>query len=190
MGNIVVVGLGNPGKKYELTRHNMGAIVVQGFAKLHQLEFKDEPKLRVRHVKALMAQQTVHLVLPLTYMNESGIAVRQYLDYFKLPFDVLVVISDDADLPFGELRLRASGSSGGHNGLKSIRQYIGSDSFVRLKVGIGRSANPGADLSDYVLDGFTAEQLELLPETVSRAVAFLNDRIEQKALIIRENNNP
>lgn len=171
---IIFVGLGNPGKKYEMTRHNMGAIVVQGFAHIYGLSLKAENRFLAKVAKASIQGVTVHVVLPMTYMNESGLAVRKYVDYFKLTPQDVVVVSDDADLSFGELRLRSQGSSGGHNGLKSIQTHLGTTQYSRLRVGIGRKQEPGKELSGYVLDRFTKNEAEELSSTVDSGVKALN----------------
>lgn len=117
--------------------------------------------------------QDLHLIRPMTYMNESGHAIRSYMDYYKLsPQDVAVVV-DDADLPFGELRLRSQGSAGGHNGLKSVENHLGTQNYTRLKLGIGRDKEYGVSLRDYVLDPFSKQEAETLPEFLSRGIQAL-----------------
>lgn len=112
------------------------------------------------------------MLLPTTYMNESGVAVRRYMDYFKVTCERLLVVSDDIDLPFSKLRLRLSGSPGSHNGLKSIHQHVGGGQYSRLRIGIGR--NPGEkSLADYVLDNFSAEESLRLPSVVDEAIGAL-----------------
>lgn len=166
------VGLGNPGPEYALTRHNMGYIVIQGFAELQGWSLKEIKQFHGKCVKGQVEDAIVHLLLPTTYMNESGRAIRKYLDFFKIPFDQLVVVCDDTDLGFGEMRLRASGSTGGHNGLKSIEAHIGTRDYVRLRVGIGEKHSL-QDLADYVLDRFTQGELQSLPNVVQQGVSVL-----------------
>lgn len=188
---IVFIGLGNPGARYEMTRHNMGAILLQGFAKFHEISLREEARFLARTGKKSIQGAMVHLVLPLTYMNESGQAVKRYLDYFKLAPVDLIVISDDADLPFGELRLKAQGSSGGHNGLKSIEKHLGTSQYPRLKVGIGRGQMSGQELSDYVLDRFSREEQEVLLRTVetgSQALSLLTRASVEAAMNIVNRN--
>jgi peptidyl-tRNA hydrolase, PTH1 family len=171
--HFVFVGLGNPGAKYEMTRHNMGAIVVQGFAHVHGILLKEEKRFLAKVAKKSLQSATIHCLLPLTYMNESGNSVRKYLDFFKLsPADV-VVVSDDVELSFGELRLRSQGSSGGHNGLKSVQQHLGTNKYARLRVGIGGKQEAGKELSDFVLDRFTKKETDQLPATVEAGVHAL-----------------
>lgn len=171
MGDFVFVGLGNPGKEYALTRHNLGYLVVQALAEKYGWPFKEEKRFRAWTAKGKIDDATIHLVLPLTYMNESGIAVRSYLDYYNLGVESLVVICDDTALPFGKLRLRAQGTPGGHNGLKSVEAHLNSSSYVRLKMGIG--PNDRTDLADYVLDRFTRDEAERLSEFIAQGVEIL-----------------
>jgi PTH1 family peptidyl-tRNA hydrolase len=167
------VGLGNPGKKYEMTRHNMGYLAIQAFARLHDLTIKENKQLVGLTAKGEILNTGVHLVLPTTYMNESGQAVRRYLDYYKLNMTSLVVVCDDIDLPFGHLRLRKMGTAGGHNGLKSIERHLNTNRYARLRMGIGRSLNSNQILSDYVLENFTAAELEFLPSFLMQATQAL-----------------
>ena len=167
------VGLGNPGRKYEMTRHNMGYLAVQAFAKLHNLSVKEDKQLLGLTTKGEIETVKVHLVLPTTYMNESGQTVRKYLDYYKLNVADLVIICDDTELPFGQLRLRETGTAGGHNGLKSVERYLGTSRYARLRMGIGRNLSPSQVLSDYVLDNFTAAELECLPSLLMKATQAL-----------------
>ena len=161
----IVVGLGNPGGRYDNTRHNVGFMVVRAIA----TRFHLHPR-RSRH-RAEIATGTVGgvpvlLALPITYMNESGNAVRRLLQYYRVPLSQLLVVCDDLDLPFGTLRLRPGGSSGGHNGLKSIIQALGSDQFARLRVGVGR---PEASAVGHVLGPFSRDEAALLPALVNTA---------------------
>lgn len=146
----IFVGLGNPGPLYEMTRHNMGFLVVRAFAQRQGWIFKEDKRFKALIVRGFIDGILVHLLLPTTYMNLSGMAVRRYLDFFKLAHDRLVVVTDDIALSFGRLRVKTMGSAGGHNGLKSVEAYLGTSRYIRLKMGIG---HPGEKvLSDYVLD--------------------------------------
>ena len=166
------VGLGNPGKKYEMTRHNMGFLVLQTFAHLHQIPIAEDKRFLAMVGKGKVKGVHVHLVLPTTYMNESGQAVRRYMDYHKIPIDDLVVVTDDADIPFGELRLRGQGSSGGHNGLKSIQAHVGTLEYARFRLGIGREGERGT-LADHVLDVFNKNEAEQLVTILDKGAAAL-----------------
>lgn len=154
---IVVVGLGNPGKDYALTRHNLGYLVVQALAHIHGWLFKDEKSFHASVAKGKIGAVSVHLLLPLTYMNESGLAVRRYLDYYKLGCQQVIIVVDDIDLPYGEMRVRLTGSPGGHNGLKSIQAHLGTQDYVRVRMGIGRQKQ-NETLAEYVLDTFSPEE--------------------------------
>lgn len=165
----IVVGLGNPGTEYDRTRHNMGRNIVQQFAKECGWMFKRDSKLSAEAARGIFEEVDIHLVLATTYMNETGRAIRRYLDYFRLGIDELIVVADDVALPFGTLRLRMQGSSGGHNGLKSIEENIGSQNYVRLRIGVGQPSL-GEDLADYVLERFTVEEASQLPQVLEKSV--------------------
>ena len=151
-----IIGLGNPGKSYEKTRHNIGFMVLDAIAKELKIDFKSKFKAEIAQInhqgKALL------LVKPQTYMNLSGESVRLIKDYYKLNDDDLLVVYDDLDLPVGKLRLREKGSSGGHNGIKSIHQHLGHSEFKRLRIGIDN--NKLIPTADYVLGKFSAEESE------------------------------
>ena len=146
----MIVGLGNPGSQYEKTRHNAGFLALERLEK--QL---NAPAEKLRHkalcTQATYAGQKLLLVKPQTFMNASGLAVRQAADFYKIPPERIIVIFDDISLAVGRLRVRPSGSAGGHNGIKSIISSIGSDQFPRVKVGVGAKPHPDYDLADWVL---------------------------------------
>lgn len=168
----LIVGLGNPGKTYEDTRHNIGFRVMKAFAAKYGISF--HPAL-VRAKGSLgegkVKDKKVYLLLPLTYMNESGLSVRKCVDYYKISPDSLIVVADDVALPFGRLRLRMQGSSGGHNGLKSVEAHLGTQEYMRLRIGV--SDRQSGDLSDHVLGQFTKEEQKELPAIVDRAIHTL-----------------
>lgn len=162
----VLVGIGNPGSEYEGTRHNVGFDVVDVLARA------DDIDLTGRRFGALLGEGTISggrvvLVKPQTYVNNSGIAVRRVLDWFKLPVDELLVICDDANLPTGKLRFRREGSSGGHNGLESIIVHLGTERFRRLRIGIGRREE--RDLVDHVLSRFSKAERKMMEESYIEA---------------------
>lgn len=165
---LVIVGLGNPGREYLLTRHNMGYLIVAKLAEDLGLIFREEKTFKALVTKGKKNQTTVHLLLPTTYMNESGQAVKLYLDYYKIPSGSLCVVCDDVHLAFGQMRLRTIGSDGGHNGLKSIYHRLHSHHYLRLRVGIGRTLHSGQTMADYVLELFTQEECAALPNIVEK----------------------
>lgn len=171
------VGLGNPGKKYELTRHNIGFMVLQELALNLGVQFKEKPQVQGWIAKTAWKETTIHLLMPTTYMNESGQAVRRYMDYVKLVPDNLVVIVDDVALPYGHMRLKTEGGAGGHNGLKSIEAYLGTQRYARLRMGIGYHGM--GSLADYVLDNFTPEEQKVLPSYVKQAVDVLKQLVNE-----------
>lgn len=152
----------------------MGFLVVEELAHSLHWVLKEDKRFNARVVKGVLNEAMIHLILPMTFMNESGHAVRQYLEYYKLTTNQIVVICDDIALEFGQMRLRVKGSAGGHNGLKSIIAHLGTDEYMRLRMGIGdyRDVKP---LSDYVLSSFTAEESNALPDFVRRGAIVLRD---------------
>lgn len=171
--NFVFVGLGNPGRKYEMTRHNMGYLVIEGFAHFHKITLKEDKRLKAKVGKGNIGNDTIHLVLPTTYMNESGQAIRKYLDYYKLTAQDVVVVTDDVAIPFEEQRLRSQGSAGGHNGLKSVEQHLKTKMYTRLRLGIGRNQEHPQVMKNFVLDTFNKKEIEALPQFLDKGVKTL-----------------
>lgn len=165
----VIVGLGNPGREYANTRHNVGFDVIDCLAKKYNINV-DEGKHKALIGKGVIEGQKVILVKPLTYMNLSGESVRSVLDYYKADSESeLIVIYDDISLPVGALRLRPKGSAGGHNGIKNIIAHLGGEVFWRIKVGVGEKPSR-MDLKDYVLGHFTKEETEILEDSSKRCM--------------------
>lgn len=165
----IVVGLGNPTKEYEGTRHNVGFDVIDAIADKYNIEMT-ERKHRAFCGKGLVAGQRVILVKPQTYMNLSGESVRSVLDFYKVDEESeLIVIYDDVSLGVGQLRIRKKGSAGGHNGIKNIIQHLGHNVFQRIKVGVGEKPKE-YDLADYVLGHFSKEDKEMMRDGYKRAV--------------------
>ena len=161
----IVVGLGNPGREYAATRHNLGFMVVDELAgRLGSSERRN--RFRSELVEAFDGQEKVVLLKPSTYMNLSGAAVREAVNWYKTPIDDLLVVVDDIDLPFGSIRLRARGGSGGHNGLKSIIADLGVDGFSRMRIGIGRGTGQA---TRQVLSRFTSDEARFLPAVLEAA---------------------
>ena len=165
----LIVGLGNPGPEYSRTRHNVGFRTVERLAKRWQASWCLDEKFNSRLANAEHAGRKVLLCEPETYMNRSGAAVGKLAEYFRVPPGQLLVVVDDADLPLGEIRLRPQGSSGGHHGLESIEQRLGTREYARLRIGIGRTARAVREITDHVLGRFSAEEAALLKKVLDRA---------------------
>ena len=165
----LLVCLGNPGREYENTRHNIG------FMAADALEKKEGIKINKLKYRALTGElraggQRVLVMKPQTFMNLSGEAVKLAGAFYKIPPDHVIVISDDVSLPLGKLRIRAGGSAGGHNGLKNIIAHLGTDRFPRVKVGVGAPAHPEHEMVDWVIGNFTPAERKQVDEAVARAL--------------------
>ncbi len=172
----IVVGLGNPGKKYENTKHNVGFITLDFLAEKNDIKIN-----KIKH-KALVGEGTVSgqkvlLVKPQTYMNLSGNSVREVMEYYKVEPEQLIVIYDDVDLPMGRLRIRKKGSAGTHNGMKSIIYDLQEEGFPRVRIGIGKERK--MSLAGYVLGGFAKEERILMENAVERAAKAIECMLEK-----------
>jgi PTH1 family peptidyl-tRNA hydrolase len=166
---ILIVGLGNPGREYRDTRHNVGFMVADEIAKRHHLAFAMAPsQVPDAFVAKKFGAPSLMVAKPLTFMNNSGDAVAALTRYYDVPFDDLLVVVDEVALPFGRLRARARGSAGGHNGLKSMIARLGTTEFPRLRLGVGRG-DARRDLADHVLSRFEADEQSALGEFIARA---------------------
>lgn len=166
----LIVGLGNPGKQYEATRHNMGFDTLDYLIEEHRVP-QGGVKFNAMYGKAVIGGQKAILMKPLSYMNLSGGPVREMANYFKVdPETELIVVYDDIDLEPGQLRIRKQGSAGGHNGIKDIIRQLGTEKFLRVKVGVGAKPK-GWDLADHVLGRFSSEERKLVDEAIGRAAA-------------------
>jgi PTH1 family peptidyl-tRNA hydrolase len=163
----LIVGLGNPGARFANSRHNIGFMIADRFARAHDLAFSRK-RFNAQIAEGTVAAQRVLLAKPQTFMNASGEAVGKLFAFYKVAPHDLLVIYDDLDLPLGKMRLRSRGSSGGHHGMESIIARVGASDFPRLRVGIGRP-NPDADI-DHVLGSFDEDEREVMDETLARAV--------------------
>ena len=162
----LIVGLGNPGKEYADTRHNVGFRTVEELARRGRLAW-EKPRLKAEQARGTLAGHDLVLAKPQTYMNLSGVSVVQLVKWYKVPLDRVLIVHDDLDLPFGQLRLRADGSAGGQNGMASVIEQLRTNAIPRLKIGIGRPQ--WGDPKDYVLTRFTKEQAAALPAIIARA---------------------
>lgn len=197
----IIVGLGNPGKDYQNTRHNIGFDVIDTLADMAGISVI-EKKHKAIIGKGVIDGQKVILVKPQTYMNLSGESVREVIDYYKVDEEEeLIVISDDISLDVGMLRVRKKGSAGGHNGLKNIIQHLGHDTFMRIKMGVGEKPK-GYDLADYVLGHFTQDERKtmdaaaksateairmMMAGDVDKAMNMFNKKATQQKEVVEQN---
>ena len=169
-GNVdfLIVGLGNPGKKYETTRHNAGFMCID---KLSQEENVDVKKVKFHALigECYIEGHKVIVMKPQTMMNNSGQAIKECATFYKIPPENIIVIYDDISIEPGKLRIRRKGSAGGHNGIKSIIAHLGSENFPRVKIGVGAKPHPNYDLVDWVLGSFPKDQLKLINESCENA---------------------
>lgn len=170
----LIVGLGNPGKRYEDSRHNIGFMVVDYLARVYRIHLKKG--LNALRGKGVVQGEDLILAKPQTFMNMSGVAVNALVGYLKIPIENLLVIYDDIDLPYGRLRIRKRGGAGGHRGMESIISQLGTKDFPRVRLGIGRPKGKGQgsgtrqeDIVEYVLDRFNSEEEDELNEILSKA---------------------
>ena len=164
----MIAGLGNPGKEYNNTRHNIGFAFIDALAQEYDINVMDV-KLKALTGKGMIGGQKVLLVKPLTFMNLSGESIRPLADYYKVdPESELIVVSDDITLSPGGIRIRKKGSAGGHNGLKNIIGQLGTENFKRIRIGVGEKPK-GYDLADYVLGHFSKEEQPLMQEGITKA---------------------
>jgi len=164
----LIVGLGNPGADYAKTRHNAGFLLVEKLAEQWKAGWTNERKFQARVARAECAGKKVLLAEPQTFMNLSGEAVGALVNYYQLPLEKILVAVDDADLPLGEIRLRPGGGTGGHHGLESVTQHLGSKAFARLRIGIGRK-HEAREITGHVLGKFGADETALLDKVLGRA---------------------
>lgn len=162
-----IVGLGNPGDKYENTRHNMGFLTIDYLSRKFDIKVK-KLKFKSLYGQGEISGQKVMLIKPQTYMNSSGEAIRELRNYYNFDMDKLIVIVDDIDINFGTIRIKAKGSSGSHNGMKSIIYNLVDDSFPRIKIAVGKKPEY-MDLANFVLSGFTEKEVEIIRDEIALA---------------------
>lgn len=169
----LIVGLGNPGKEYESTRHNAGFIAIDAFAKKNNIDFSLEPKFKGAIGTKVFNGEKVMLLKPMTYMNLSGESVIAVMNFYKIDVEDIIVISDDLDSPLGRIRLRDHGSAGGHNGHKNIINHVHTEGYKRIKIGIGRDEN--IPVVDWVLKKLTEDELAVINQAADKVTNALLD---------------
>jgi len=176
----LVVGLGNPGREYEMTRHNIGFEVIDYIADKNNIKVK-KLKFKSLYEKTSLYGEDVILIKPQTYMNLSGESVRDFANFYKIKPENIIIISDDINLDQGRIRIRKGGSAGGHNGLKSIIYQLNSDQFIRIRVGVGKKKHENQDLADFVLSRFTKEQIPILEKAIINTEGAISEIINKNA---------
>ena len=186
MNEIYLIGLGNPGKKYSKSRHNIGFLLLENLSKKYNSDFSLKDKLKSFYSEFKIKESTFRLFLPNTFMNNSGEAVRAIVDWYKINFDQLFIIVDDKDLPIGKIRFRKKGSSGGHNGLKSIIEKLQTQNFNRIRIGIGSPQSIQGENNfntiSHVLGNISPEEKSILDkvyEQVIKSLEQLNTKKEE-----------
>lgn len=174
----LIVGLGNPGDRYENTKHNVGFMFIDRIAKKENVSFSHDKIFQAATASTFLNGEKVYLVKPLTFMNESGKAVHALLTYYGLHQEDLVVIYDDLDMAVGKVRFRQKGSAGGHNGIKSIVKYLGSQEFDRIKIGIGRPKN-GMTVVQHVLSHFDSEDRIQIESSLDKLEDFVDFYVQE-----------
>ena len=173
----LIVGLGNPGKEYEKTRHNIGFMVIDNYINKNGLSnFKT--KLSGTYTDMVIFGEKVIFLKPQKYMNLSGEVIRSFVDFYKINIEDLLIINDDLDMPCGKIRLREKGSSGGHNGLKNIELNLGTNEYKRLKIGVGNNKN--ILTKDYVLGSFNKEDMESIDLSIKKTESIIEDFLKME----------
>lgn len=173
--NLLIVGLGNPGKEYQNTRHNIGFACLDAFTKSNNFDpWIEKKNLKCLQTSATLGDTRVMAIKPTTFMNLSGEAVQAMANFYKIPADRVIVVHDELDIPFGQIRLRKGGSAAGHNGLKSVIQHIG-ENFGRVRIGVGPKEPPQIDSADFVLARFNREQESHMSELTREVSAILSE---------------
>jgi PTH1 family peptidyl-tRNA hydrolase len=173
----LIVGLGNPGKQYDMTRHNIGFHTIDYIAEKYGARMT-KLKFKAVYGECIIAGEKVYLVKPQTYMNLSGDSVAEMAQFYKIPPENIIIINDDISLDTGRIRIRKKGSAGGHNGLKSIILRLNSDEFPRVKMGVGAPKHDDYDLADFVLGRFTKEEIPVMEEAIKKAEGAVSEIIK------------
>ena len=194
MNEIYLIGLGNPGIKYSNSRHNIGFLLLENFSNKYNSKFSLKNKLKSSFSEFQINNSTYRLFLPTTFMNNSGDAVRAIVDWYKINLDQIFIIVDDKDLPLGKIRFRRKGSSGGHNGLKSIIEQLQTQNFKRIRIGIGSppllKGENNFNTISHVLGNISLEEKLILDKVYTRVIASLEQlNIKKEEYIINELNS-
>ena len=194
MNDIYLIGLGNPGKKYSKNRHNIGFLLLEKFSKKHNSNFLLKDKLKSSCSEFKINESTYRLFLPNTFMNNSGDAVRAIVDWYKINLDKVFIIVDDKDIPIGKIRFRKKGSSGGHNGLKSIIEKLQTDNFNRIRIGIGSprlmNGTNSFNTVSHVLGDISIKEQSILDKVYKRVIESLEQlNTKKEEFIINELNS-
>jgi len=163
----IIAGLGNPGKDYARTRHNIGFLVLDALVSKSRLIF-DKTRFDSEYVKARIRDKDVFLIKPLTYMNRSGLSIQKFASYYKIEIEDIIIVHDDMDLEFGKIKIVKSRGHGGHNGVRSIMETFGNNDYIRVRVGVGHPLT-GRDITGHVLGGFSPAETSLLDKTTDTA---------------------
>lgn len=191
MDRFLIVGLGNPGKEYEGTRHNIGFALVDLLAKKFRLEFRQKSKFKGAVAEGQIGDASVSILKPLTYMNLSGESVGLMAHYMQIPPSKILIVVDDVDIPIGQLRIKINSGAGTHNGLKSVEHHLQTNRYARLRIGVGDERE--GDLASFVLSRFSEEEEKLLQKILERAVEsieILLDRGITRAMDFANRCNP
>lgn len=172
----LIVGLGNPEEEYKRTRHNMGFDVVNEIASRYMVSL-ERKKFDAIYGEAIIEGQKVMLIKPQTYMNLSGVAVKQFVDFYKIPMEQVIVIYDDMDIEKGTMKIRKKGGAGSHNGMKSVISQMGSEGFPRIRIGIGAPLHPH-DRMNYVLEKLSKEEYTILEQGIQKASMAIIDMLK------------
>ena len=194
MNEIYLIGLGNPGKKYSKSRHNIGFLVLEKLSKKYNSNFIAKEKIKSSLSEFKINDLTYRLFLPNTFMNNSGDAVRAIVDWYKINLDQIFIIVDDKDLPLGKIRFRRKGSSGGHNGLKSIIEQLQTENFKRIRIGIGSppsiKGKNNSNTISHVLGNISLEEKSILDKVYKRVIESLEQiNTKKEEFIINELNS-
>ncbi|ASN03739.1 aminoacyl-tRNA hydrolase [Virgibacillus necropolis] len=182
-----IVGLGNPGEKYRTTRHNIGFMVIDELLRRHSFDL-NKSKFNGKYALEHIGSNKVLLLQPQTYMNLSGEAIRPLMDYYDIATEDVVVVYDDLDLPTGKIRLRQKGGPGGHNGIKSTINHLGTKEFKRIRIGVGRPDTP-QPVIDYVLGSFPKEQKDDVQDSVTKAADVFEAWLEKPFIEVMNEYN-